>query len=95
MTHPKLVDQLPPGAVQVHLGSIETHYKPRGSLQKNSLSEELLERLMSDQQFWTDPKYGDSLEPTAAAEKLVEGLRAEVEIAIETFTRQVFCTPRI
>ena len=50
MTHPKLVYQLPPGAVQVHLGSIETHYKPRGSLQKNSLSEELLERLRSLQE---------------------------------------------
>lgn len=82
---PRFVTEVPPGAVQVHMGKIETAYNPRGSLKKNSLSADLLERLQSDLEFWTDPKYGDSLEEEEAAEKLVAGLRAEVEIAIAEF----------
>ena len=83
-------DKMPPGAIKCHLGLIENTYKPRGSLKKNSLSAQLLERLESDQQFWTDESYGDSLEGHVAAERLVIGLRAEVEIAIEEFTRRIF-----
>ena len=86
----KPVAELPRGAVRVHFGSIERAWKPRGSLEKNSLSADLLERLELNQQFWTDEGYGDSLEDHEAAEKLVDGVRAEVEIAVEEFLRRVF-----
>ena len=90
MTTLKPIAELPKGAVRVHLGSIETTWKPRGSLEKNSLSLELLERLESLQHSWTDGDYGDSLEDHEAAEKLADGLRAEVEVAVEEFLRRVF-----
>lgn len=81
------VDKIPPGMVQVHFGSPETTWKPRGSLQKNSLSADLLERLRSKLESWTDPKYGDSREKAEAAAILVEGLREETEAAISEFQR--------
>jgi len=83
------IKALPPGAVQVHFGSIETTWKPRGSLEKNSLSLDLLNRLRSKLDCWTSEEYGDSLEWEDAAAKLVESLREEVEAAIEEFVESI------
>jgi hypothetical protein len=81
----EFVNQIPPGAVQVHFGTAATHWNPRGVLQKNSLSADLLERLEHAHESWTDDKYGDSLSSAEAAEVLVKGLRHNVEAAVEEF----------
>ena len=84
------VDELPEGAVPIHLGFVQTVWRPRGSLNKNSVSADLVERLQALQDSWTDPEYGDCLDPAEAAVVLTEGLREEVEIAITEFLSTVF-----
>ena len=49
-------------AKQVHLGSVEYILKPRGPLEKESLSSYILERLKCNFDSWTDPKYSDNPE---------------------------------
>lgn len=73
------------------MGSIETTWKPRGSLNKNSLSADLVEQMVGSLDSWTDTSYGDSLGRAEAATLLAEGLREEVEIAVSAFlTENVF-----
>lgn len=47
-------------AKQVHLCSYKDMFRPRGSMQKNSLGAYLLEKLENELESWTDPKYADN-----------------------------------
>ncbi len=86
VTLSELKDQkLPPNAQRVHFGTVETSWFPRGSLEKNSLSAELLRRLRDKHNDWCSPKYANCLSYEEAAEELIKGLRSEVEVAIKTF----------
>jgi hypothetical protein len=85
-----VVSEIPAGAMRVHMVHVNDVWKPRGSLKKNSLSADLLERLESLQVSWTDECYGDGfVDDLEAADKLIAGLRSEVEVAIEEFKRRV------
>lgn len=81
------VESLPPGAQRIHMGNIESTFCPRGTLEKESMSEYLLERLESLLDYWTRPEYADSLPRPEAVSALVKGLRDEVDVAIAEFLR--------
>ena len=59
--HFEKVANIPPGAVRVHFGSVETALFPRGPMMKNSVGELLLERLRASREHWTSESYGDSV----------------------------------
>ena len=85
------IAEVPAGSTQVHMGTARSAFRPRGSLKKNSLSADLLEKLEHLQSSWTDESYGDSfVDDRVAADELIAGLRFEVEVAIEEFERRVF-----
>jgi len=85
MSSVRSVFELPPGAVRIHLGRLETALFPRGPMMKNSVGEDLLCRLRATRDHWTDESYGDSVSQEEATESLVEQLRAEVERVISDF----------
>jgi len=79
------VSDLPPGAVRVHLGCLDSALFPRGPMMKNSIGESLLCSLRSARDHWTSDLYADSVGHEEATESLVEQLRAEVERVISDF----------
>lgn len=81
---------LPPGAVLIHLGRLDTALFPRGPMQKNSVGETLLDTLRANRDHWTDEKYSDSVDPEIATESLVKQLREEVERVISDFELDVY-----
>lgn len=76
-------------AKQVHLGSVEYILKPRGSLEKESLSSYILERLEGNYEFWTDPKYADNPELKTLIHILKRNLDDEVEAAWKKFFMRI------
>jgi len=85
----QFVTGIPEGAVRIHFGRIETAFCPRGSLEKESLSLSLLERLRDSLEHWTDPKYGDSYSKEEAVRLLLDGFKDEVSIAVKEFVKQL------
>jgi len=79
------IGEMPAGARRVHLYRVENVLRPRGPLRKESLSLTVLEKMVSAFQEWTDPEYGDSLEPSEAMDRIVENAREEVETAVQQF----------
>ena len=79
------VKDLPPGAVKVHFGTVDTALFPRGSMQKESVGEYLLDRLRDLRHQWTNKSYGDSVSREDATKALAEALCAEVQEVIMAF----------
>lgn len=75
----------PPGAQKVHISPPQNVLRPRGSLEKESLSMHILDRLKVNFEHWTDLKYGDSLTPAKAISILKKNLAEEVEAAWGAF----------
>lgn len=76
---------IPPGAKRVHLYPVQDVLKPRGSLQKESLSLDLSQKLRDAFDSWTSSEYGDSLSPEKVTSILRKNLSSEVEAAWEAF----------
>jgi hypothetical protein len=85
-----LADRVPEGAVKVHLYDYHNVLRPRGSMEKESLSLSLYESLVSAFEHWTDPDYGDN----PKKEELVEGLKDNLREEVETAWRQFLMTIR-
>jgi hypothetical protein len=79
------VNQLPPGAIQIHLGGYTNCLAPRGSMEKESLSFAIFERLISNLEHWTDEKYGDNPDPYELIDSLIKQSRDELEAALHRF----------
>lgn len=58
---PSPVHDLPENAVRMHLYNVENLLKPRGTMQKESLSLNVSEILIDIYESWSDPNYGDSI----------------------------------
>ena len=76
-------------AEQVHFGYVEYILKPRGSLEKESLSSYILERLEGNYEFWTDPKYADNPELKTLIFILKKNLLDEVDAAWNEFFKRI------
>ena len=71
---------------EVHLYSLENILRPRGGvLQKESLSQTILEKLISYYESWTDPRYGDNPDENELLRTMERNLKQEVEIAWDAF----------
>ena len=81
--------ELPEGAVRVHLYNSKNILRPRGSMEKESLSLYLKERLLDAFEYWSDPKYGDSLEPSKLHDLLHANLLDEMSIAMGEFSKEI------
>lgn len=81
---------MPADAQRVHLYNFDNVLRPRsGRLEKESLSAAVLEHLRSAFNSWTDPRYGDSVTPAMALDKIVENAHEELEYALRRFRRDV------
>ena len=81
--------KLPDGAVQVHLYNVNNMLRPRGSLEKESLSADIKDKLEWLFQTWTNPTYGDSIEEMDALKLIHKNLMEEVNIAFGTFLGEI------
>lgn len=84
----KVVRGVPAGAKRVHLYPAQDVLRPRGSMQKESLSADLTQRLRSAFESWTDPAYGDALSPEKAMSVLEQNFKAECDAAWQAFVDQ-------
>ncbi len=76
---------IPRNAVYVHRYPVDHVLAPRGSMQKESLGLAILERLITEGESWSDPKYGDNPKPDAFRYHLRANLNREVENAWRAF----------
>jgi hypothetical protein len=74
-------------AKQVHFGSHHSIFKPRGSMKKNSLGYNLLERLDNEFEHWSDPKYADNPEVEELIKTMHSNMMMEVLSAWELFIK--------
>jgi len=70
---------------QVHLYDFRNILMPRGTMQKESLSLYISEKLQSAFDSWTDPKYGDSLPKDVVLQKMYKNLLTQVIDAWDEF----------
>jgi len=79
--------KIPPGAVEVHLYNSKNVLMPRGSRQKESIHNYLLEKLQDGYESWTDPKYGDNPDRKKLLQTLYNNLINEAMNAWEDFLK--------
>lgn len=82
------LEKIPEGAVRVHLYNFSNILRPRGTLQKESLSLNIYEKLTSSFKEWTDKDHGDSRLPEEVIEKLKQNLKEEVDNAFDKFLNE-------
>ncbi len=70
---------------RVHWGRWQDVLRGRGRLEKESLSLEIFEAMVSSYQSWTDPQFGDNPEPAELRERLIQNAREETEAAVAEF----------
>jgi hypothetical protein len=70
---------------QIHLTSLESIFKPRGSMQKNSVGEYMYQKLIDTFEYWTDPKYADNPPVTELMDTICKNYREECTAALEKF----------
>ena len=81
-------DDLPEGAVAIHLYNVEDVLKPRGSMEKESIGAYLLEKLESTFEHWTHEKYGDNPPPLVLMKLMHDNLMSEVQQAWNAFVQK-------
>lgn len=72
-------------AVRIHLYGAQNMLKSKGTMQKESLSLKIFERLQATFESWTDHKYGDSLPPKEVLKRLKFNLNNQVASAWSEF----------
>jgi len=83
------IDELPEGAVRVHMYNHKDVLRPRGHMQKESIAEYLLDRLLSSYESWTDGEFGDNPEVTELIATLQKNMKEEVYGAWREFIKRV------
>lgn len=78
-------EDLPPDAVRIHLYDSNDILRPRGSMQKESLSLHIFERLKSTYEHWTDNKYGDNPDREEVMKIIDKNLLEEASTALNMF----------
>ena len=92
MTQPIIVrseDDIPEDAVRVHLYNAIHVLMPRGSMQKESLGRYLHDKLKSNYESWTDPKFGDNPSKEDLLTIMYKNLQHEVECAWQALLAEI------
>lgn len=76
-------------AKKIHLTGIENTLRPRGPLQKESIGLTILERLVSNYEFWSDPSYSDNPGIKEFLYYLKNNLDSEVSAAWSEFLKMI------
>ena len=84
-----IANNIPKGAVQIHLYNCSNVLRPRGHMKKESIGVTVLERLEGTYESWTDPQYGDNPDEYALLEILKQNLQQEVEGAWKEFIKRI------
>ena len=74
-------DEIPEGAVRVHLYKVENVLRPRGPMEKESIGQYIKDKLQGAYESWTDPEYGDRIDPVLLLHLLHNNLMEEVNAA--------------
>jgi len=83
-----LLSQIKEGtAKQVHFGTCNSIFRPRGSMMKNSVGEYILGKLASEFESWTDPKYADNPDLEILIRTMHQNLMLECLSAWEKFIK--------
>lgn len=85
----KKYGHMPPQAKKVHMGSPDAALAPRGTLQKNSLSLYIYDKLRELHELWTDSQYSDSASDDEMVGILEKALESEVEQALRAYKEWV------
>ena len=84
----KTVDEVPTGARRCHMYNARDMLRPRGTMQKESLGAYVRDRLHDTFESWTDPKYGDRVEPGLTLCVLHQNMMEEVNAAFNQFANE-------
>ena len=77
--------KLSKGMIKVHMYNVENVLRPRGHMKKESISEYIIERLMSSFESWTNKEYGDNINPDELLQLLKKNLKEEIDGAWDEF----------
>jgi hypothetical protein len=81
--------ELPAGAVRIHMYNVEKILRPRGPMEKESLSRGIYEKLCSVWDSWTDPVYGDNPPKVELLELIKRNLEQEVRSGMVAFMEKI------
>ena len=85
----KFAKEIPEGAVQLHLYEFRNVLRPRGHMEKESISEYILDKLLGAYESWTDPKYGDNPDEATLLKLLQTNMKEEMDGAFREFIRRI------
>ena len=77
---------VPEGGVRIHLYDVKEVLRPRGTLEKESLSLTVAEFLESALRDVTNPEYGDSMPIDEAVRYIMFNMGGEVAAAVRRFS---------
>ena len=76
-------------ATRCHLYDPSNVLRPRGHMQKESIGEYILDRLLGNYESWTDEKYGDNPDQSTLIKLLLTNLKEEVDGAFREFIKRI------
>jgi len=79
--NPKVVNEIPEGAVRIHLYKVEDVLRPRGPMEKESVGLYIKDKLEGAFESWTDSQYGDRIDPVILLHLLHQNLMEEANAA--------------
>ena len=85
----KVVDKIPEGALLLHLYDYKDVLRPRGHMQKESIGEYMLEKLITYYKSWSDSKYGDNPDEITLIKFLQKNMKEETDGAFREFIRRI------
>jgi hypothetical protein len=74
---------------QIHLFNSKNMLMPRGSMEKESIGLDILDRLSSSYESWTNPKYADNPSKAEVLEILYKNMMNETCNAWELFLDEI------
>ena len=81
-------NDIPKGAVKIHIYNIDKILKPRGTMEKESLGLYIKERLSDAYESWTDPEYGDNPGEELLLKTLKNNMMDEILHAWDSFVKK-------
>ena len=88
----KELKDLPKGS-QLHLYEHRNVLRPRGHMEKESIGQYILEKLLGVYESWTDPRYGDNPDEATLIKLLQTNMKEEMDGAFREFIRKINTDP--